>query len=221
MAVEPLQIESVVDRVYSVLRGRIVSGELPRGMRLRQEAIAVELGVSRTPLREALRRLAAEGLVEFSPNRGAQVAELRGHDVRSSYEARTVLEPGAARLAAVRRPVDQIAAMREAIEAERRSATTGEAFAASRDFHLALVAASGNEYLLRLAEALWVSGLGLPIFERQAQAPGRVDSDVSDHERILEAVEAGEPELAEALTRRHIASALTALLATSPPSGLA
>jgi DNA-binding GntR family transcriptional regulator len=85
MAVEPLHIESVVDRVYSVLRDQIVAGQLPRGTRLRQEALAVELGVSRTPLREALRRLAAEGLVEFNPNRGAQVADLRAEDVLASY----------------------------------------------------------------------------------------------------------------------------------------
>jgi DNA-binding GntR family transcriptional regulator len=212
MAVEPLQIESVVDQVYSVVRDRILSGELPRGTRLRQEALAAELGISRTPLREALRRLAAEGLVEFSPNRGAQVSELRAEDVRSSYEARLILEPGAARLAAVRRPGGRLTAMREAIEAERRSADTAAAFNASRDFHLGLVAASGNDHLLRLAEALWVSHLGLPIFERQAEESGRVESDVSDHQRILDAVEGGDPDLAEALTRRHIASALDAVL---------
>ena len=68
----PLQIQSVVDQVYDAVRARILSGDLPRGSRLRQAALADELGVSRTPLREALRRLATEGLVEFEANRGAK-----------------------------------------------------------------------------------------------------------------------------------------------------
>jgi len=74
----PLQIQSVVDQVYDAVRARILSGDLPRGSRLRQAALADELGVSRTPLREALRRLATEGLVEFEANRGATVAD---HDM--------------------------------------------------------------------------------------------------------------------------------------------
>jgi DNA-binding GntR family transcriptional regulator len=111
-----LQIESVVDQVYAVLRRRILDGDLGRGTRLRQEALAEELGVSRTPLREALRRLAAEGFVTFHPNRGAEVADMSADDVRAAYEARLVLEPGAARLAATRRPAGELAAMRAAVK---------------------------------------------------------------------------------------------------------
>src|SRR6478752_8591756 len=98
----PLQIQSVVDQVYDAVRARILSGDLPRGSRLRQAALADELGVSRTPLREALRRLSTEGLVEFSPNRGATVSELDFGDMRHAWSARVALEPGAARLAAQR-----------------------------------------------------------------------------------------------------------------------
>lgn len=217
--VEPLQIESVVDRVYAALRERIVTGELPRGARLRQEALAAELGVSRTPLREALRRLAAEGLVEFNPNRGAQVAEVTLADVRASYQARLVLEPGAARLAAARRPAPELDRMSTAIADERESESDAEAFAASRDFHLALVAASGNEHLLRLAESLWVTAIGRPIFERQTSLdPQRIEADVVEHERIARAVRTGDEDLAEALTRHHIAAALSRLLDAQLPA---
>ena len=213
MGVEPLQIETVVDRVYAAIRERILAGELSRGARLRQEALATELGVSRTPLREALRRLAAEGLVEFHPNRGAQVAEVALTDVRASYEARLVIEPGAARLAAARRPQPELDRMAIAIGDERESESDAEAFLASREFHLALVAASGNEHLLRLAEALWVMAIGRPIFERQTSLdPELVYADVVEHERIASAVRAGDQELAELLTRHHIASALGRLL---------
>lgn len=208
-----LQIETVVDRVYAVIRERVLAGEIDGGTRLRQEALAAELGVSRTPLREALRRLAAEGLVEFHPNRGAHVAQVTPESVRASYEARLVIEPGAARLAAARRSSSEVARMRDAIAAERESQSDAEAYAASRDFHLALVAASGNEHLRRVAEALWVSAIGEPIFERQTSLdPERIALDVVEHERIVQAVDTGDADVAEALTRSHISTALAHLL---------
>ena len=101
---EPLQIASVVDQAYLAIRERITAGALQRGARIHQEDLAEELGVSRTPVREALRRLAAEGLVEMRTNRGARVADVGGEDMRAAYEARLVIEPGAARLAARRAP---------------------------------------------------------------------------------------------------------------------
>jgi len=213
MSTQPLQIETVVDRVYGEVRRRIVEGELGRGTKLRQEALAEALGVSRTPLREALRRLAAEGLVEFHPNRGATVATLTAKDVRAAYEARLAFEPGAARLAAVRRPVAQIAALRAALADQRASTAIPAAYAASRAFHLALAHASENEYLIRLAEALWGPGLAQAIYELQAvRLPARLATDLAEHERIAEAIERGDPDLAEALTRHHIQAALSELL---------
>src|SRR6478672_5111894 len=140
-----LEIQSVVDHVYTALRERILSGDLPRASKLRQVSLAEEMGVSRTPLREALRRLAAEGLVDFSPNRGATVSELDFGDMRHAWAARVALEPGAARLAAERRDPGSIAAMRDAVKLQRASQHDREAgYAANREFHLALAAASGN-----------------------------------------------------------------------------
>jgi DNA-binding GntR family transcriptional regulator len=212
--VEPLQIESVVDQAYAMLRTRIVDGDLGRGTRLRQEALADELGVSRTPLREALRRPAAEGLVEFDPNRGAQVVDMSPEDVPRAYEARVVVEPGAARLAAVRRRPEQLSAMREAIAAERASTGWISAYHASRAFHLALVRASENDHLIRMAEALWVPGIAQAIYELQAgAADDLIDTDVAEHERIVAAIEAGDVELAEALAQHHITSAHARILA--------
>jgi DNA-binding GntR family transcriptional regulator len=216
MAVEPLRIESVVDQVYAVVRQRILDGELPRGARLRQEALADELGVSRTPLREALRRLAAEGFVEFHPNRGAQVVSMTAEDVRKAYEARMVVEPGAARLAALRRPGAQLTAMRAAIAAERNSSDRASAYAASRAFHLALVRASENEHLIRMAEGLWVPGIAQAIYERQAEAGDLISTDLAEHEQIVRAIEAGEAELAGDLARRHIAGAHARILDAEP-----
>lgn len=212
MSVEPLRIESVVDLVYAAVRGRIIDGELPRGTRLRQEALAEELGVSRTPLREALRRLAAEGFVEFRPNRGVEVAYITREGARAAYEARLVLEPGASRLAAERRPAAELKRMRLAIQAQRRSEGGRAALAASRDFHLALVRASGNEYVARLGEALWVPGIAQAIYERQAESSEQALEDAAEHEGIADAVAAGDADLAERLTREHIAAALSRML---------
>src|SRR5256714_5267481 len=146
----PLNIQSVVDHVYSALRERILSGDLPRGTKLRQASLAEQLGVSRTPLREALRRLATEGLVEFLPNRGATGSKLDFGDMRDAWSARVALEPGAARLAAERCDDGAISAMRDAVAEQRRVGDDRDAsFAANRRFHLALAAASGNPHLTR------------------------------------------------------------------------
>ena len=202
-----LEIQSVVDHVYTALRERILSGDLPRASKLRQVSLAEEMGVSRTPLREALRRLAAEGLVDFSPNRGATVSELDFGDMRHAWAARVALEPGAARLAAERRDPDGMAAMRAAI-ADQRSAAggRGQSFSANRSFHLALATASGNPHLTRFAEMLWVPRIGVPIYAAQAAEPAGPSAWADEHERIADAIEHGDAEAAERLTRAHIAA---------------
>lgn len=208
-APDRLNIASVVDQVYTAIRERISSGSLPRGARVHQEDLAEELGVSRTPVREALRRLAAEGLVEMRTNRGARVADVDQVGMRSSYEARTVIEPGAARLAAGRRLEEPLARMRAAVAAQRRSLRNVQrSFEANREFHLALAEASGNEFLVQFAERLWVARIGETIYERQVQTQERMLLDVREHEQIVEAIEAGDGRRAESLVRRHLTDAM-------------
>ena len=208
-APDRLNIASVVDQVYTAIRERITSGSLARGARVHQEDLAEELGVSRTPVREALRRLAAEGLVEMRTNRGARVADVDQAGMRVSHEARTVIEPGAARLAAGQRLDEPLARMRAAVAAQRRSLRNVQrSFEANREFHLALAAASGNEFLSQFAERLWVARIGETIYERQVETQERMLLDVREHEQILEAIEAGDGRRAESLTRRHLADAM-------------
>ena len=204
-----LEIASVVDQVYGVIRERILTGVLPRGARVHQEDVAADLGVSRTPVREALRRLAAEGLIEMRTNRGARVTDLEPDDMRQPYEARLVVEPGAARLAAQTEVPEARARMRKALEAQRRAIPdVPRTFAANREFHIALAAASGNTFLLQFIEHLWVARIGEAIYEHQAESPERMSLDADEHEAILDAVEAGDARKAESLTRRHIADAM-------------
>jgi DNA-binding GntR family transcriptional regulator len=204
-----LQIASVVDHVYVAIRERIRDGALARGARVHQEDLAAELGVSRTPVREALRRLAAEGLVEMHTNRGARVADVSESDMRASYEARLIVEPGAARLAAQRGLSEPQARMRAAVAAQRRAiGKIRPSFEANRDFHIALVAASGNDFLGYFVENLWVARIGEAVYERQAETPAQMHADADEHEQILDALVRGDARAAETLTRRHIAEAI-------------
>jgi DNA-binding GntR family transcriptional regulator len=207
----PIPVTSVVDQVYEVVRERILAGALVGGARLRQETIAAELGVSRTPLREALRRLASEGLVVLEPNRGARVCELTDNDLAAAYQARLVVEPGAARLAAGRVDHEAVARMRSAVRDHRRARSQAALFAANRAFHIALVAAAGNEHLTRFAEQLWVARVSAVIYARQHPATAEARADADEHERILDAVSAGDGDLAERRVRAHIGAAVAQL----------
>ena len=204
-----LMIASVVDQVYLAIRERIADGALARGARIHQEDLAEELGVSRTPVREALRRLAAEGLVEMRTNRGARVADVGQGAMRAAYEARLVIEPGAARLAAERGLEQPQRRMRDAVATQRRAIPNlARSFEANREFHIALVEASGNEFLVALVERLWVSRIGAAIYERQAETPEQMRLDADEHEQILLAVQAGKGRRAESLTREHVSEAM-------------
>jgi DNA-binding GntR family transcriptional regulator len=208
-----LKVTSVVDQAYIAIRDRIDDGRLARGTRLHQEDLAGELGVSRTPVREALRRLAAEGRVELLTNRGARVADIDLGSMPEPYEARLVLEPGAAALAARRGlSASQARQLRATIAAQRAAAgDIQRSFAANRDFHLALIEASGNKLLLQFAEHLWVARIGAAIYEQQAETPERMLLDADEHEAILDAVERGDARKAESLARKHVADALRRL----------
>jgi DNA-binding GntR family transcriptional regulator len=204
-----LAIASVVDQVYSAIRDRITGGSLQRGARIHQEDLADELGVSRTPVREALRRLAAEGLVEMRTNRGARVADVGQDDMHAAYEARLVIEPGAARLAAQSPAAEPLVRMRAALAAQRRAIpNVRRSFEANRQFHLALVQASGNAFLVQFVDRLWVARIGEVIYERQSETPERMRLDADEHEQILQAIESGNGRRAESLTRRHLADAM-------------
>jgi DNA-binding GntR family transcriptional regulator len=210
---QALQIVSIADQVYEVLRDRIVHGELEAGSRLHQANISAELGVSRTPVREALARLTAEGLVQLLPNRGARVAEVSLDDMRTSYEARLGVEPLAARFAAERRRPEDLDRIRAALAQQTQANSAREIYEAMRAFHLTLVEAAHNPTLARFAESLWAGRVGLQVVVRQA-GEAALAADAGEHEELLAAVEAGDGPEAERLMHRHISVSLDRLLAT-------
>ena len=96
------EAQALVDELAATIQARVLNGEIPTGTRLRQESLAAEFGVSRTPVREALRKLQANGIVEVQPHRGALVRRPSAREVREAYEVRAELEGLAASLAASR-----------------------------------------------------------------------------------------------------------------------
>ena len=151
-----------------------------------------------------MRLLAADGLVELEPNRGAIVTALRHDDQVAFWEARLALEPAAARLAAERPSTSGVEAMRAAIAEQRSARADDEGFAANRAFHLALVAAAGNPHLDRFAETLWIRTVGQSIYAAQSSDATVVAAYADQHAAMLDAIERGDAELAERLTREHI-----------------
>lgn len=203
---------------YNELRRRITSGELPPGSRLSQYGLAGELGMSITPLREAVRQLASEDWVVMDAHRDVRIAPMSASEARELLEARLSLEPSATELAALRRTEEDIAAMRAAADGLLPiTRTWGEdAIGAHRAFHRAIYAASHNKVLTRLLDDLWDKtdryrriGLDMPAGE------GARTLDLNQHHEILELVADGEAAASAELVRSHIHNSLGAAVTSA------
>lgn len=201
------------DVAYFELRRLILTGALPAGSRLQQSELADQMGMSITPLREAIRRLSSEGLIDLDTHRDARVATISAREAKQLFEVRLSLDPAGVGLAATHRTTDDIAAMRAAV-ARLLPVTRqwGEdALVAHRNFHRAVYVASHNDVLIRMLDDLWDKsdryrrlGLELP----PGDEPRTID--LNEHHEILDLVVAQDAEAAAALTRRHIEKSLTA-----------
>jgi DNA-binding GntR family transcriptional regulator len=203
-----IESASVVGLAYEQIRTLILNGTFAPGERLGQVELAETLGISRTPVREALRRLAGEGLVIARTNHGFRVAEISIDQVMRRLEIRLLLEPGIARLAAERATPDDLAAIDDAIVREEEADDAAGTHDASRDFHLAVARATRNDDLVATLEAQWIVEVGRRLLARRAAAPGWRPRDVAEHRAIAAAIAGGQGDLAEQLMREHVASAL-------------
>lgn len=195
--------------VLATLRARILSGALPAGSRLREAHLAADLGTSRTPVREALRALGSEGLVELSPHRGARVVAWAPEEVDETYRLRALLEGEAAGLAARRARPDQVGAMADA-QARYERSIAGGAEAAERAggndaFHAAVVAASGSARLPVLLAV--VTSAPLVVRTLSGYTADDLQRSVLQHRDVLTAVQRGDEALAVAAMRSHILAA--------------
>jgi DNA-binding GntR family transcriptional regulator len=199
---------TVVDIAYERLRALVLGGDVAPGTRLGQVELAAQLGISRTPIREALRRLSGEGLVDFHPNRGFRVADLGLDAVLRRLEVRAIVEPGIARLAAARRTEADLKALRQAIAREEHAKTAVKVHDASRDFHVALARATHNDELVRTLESLWLVEVGRRLLTRRSADQDWVSPDVAEHDAIARAVRDRDADRAGRLMAAHIGAAL-------------
>jgi DNA-binding GntR family transcriptional regulator len=197
---------TLAEKAFSSIHDLILTGSLVPGQRLLIEELADRLDMSPMPVREALRRLDAVGLVEHVPHRGARVAELSVADLREVYEARLALEPLAIRHAAERFTDEDAeraaAALARHVDGYRRG-DAAAAWSAHTEFHFALYRAAGSRWLLRLITPLWESSERY----RLASLPhGRgLDERRREHERILEACIARDADAAALELANHLA----------------
>jgi DNA-binding GntR family transcriptional regulator len=205
----------VVDR----LRSEIFEGRLKPGEWLRQERLAQEHGVSHMPVREALKQLAAEGLVEHIPYRGVRVVQFSIEDVEDLYACRAFIEGMAARFAAERigdNDLDQLAKMHTRMVACETPRELPEYRELNRRFHGLIFQTSGRGYLVRTLAQLWAAfptmlWSNIPRIAATS-APGRDEPDALEHAEIVAALEARDPDRAERAVRAHIQAAGHALL---------
>jgi GntR family transcriptional regulator, rspAB operon transcriptional repressor len=200
----PAQLER---RVYERLRDDIVSGELQPGAQLVEARIAEELGVSKTPVREALIRLQRDGLVAIEPYRGARVTQPSPEDVREILELRLLLECRIARDLAERRPPEVLRALQLSVDQCLGALAVGDRptfLDGLTQFSDIQAAACGNRRMAKLLVDL--RGVLLLIGSTSLRAPGREHRSLDEHEAILAAITAGNPEAAAAATAAHIRS---------------
>jgi DNA-binding GntR family transcriptional regulator len=201
--IAPVGIGSLTktDAAYSELRARILDGTLPPGSVLDQDTIAQQLGLSTTPVREALRRLESENFVIMAAHRESRVAGLTREELQEIYGIRLALDPLAARLAAEHATDEQIAAARDALE------WTGVSVAevlleGNRRFHRSIYSASGNSTLTAILEALWdrTDRYRMALLRTD---DGRREAD-TDHRQIYAAFANRDGALVERLMYEHL-----------------
>jgi DNA-binding GntR family transcriptional regulator len=191
------------DYVYQWLREQMRLGGFAPGDRLREVELAAQLGVSRTPIREAIRRLASDGLVEGAPSRGVMFIELDKQQVRDIYALRAVLEGAAARLAAQHASEGETALMKELVGAGDGQLNAPEMHGRNnRMLHQAICEAAHNRYLMQALSQLSDTLGILPGTTFQVQ--GRSLDARKEHLGIIDAIERRDPDEAERLARQHI-----------------
>lgn len=203
----PVVVTSLTDDVLDRLEDAIVRGELAAGSALNEVALAKLLGVSRIPVREALRRLQGRRLVEWLPNSGPQVLSISQDMIVEVFVVREALEGMAARLAAERITKSQLADLAGTLKRARATTRRGTIpDDPDLGFHALIAQASGNAELIELLTTKYYTLLRI-YRHRSASRSNRVSTAYDEHSDILHALKRHDPDAAESAMRRHIARA--------------
>ncbi|MFC0269707.1 GntR family transcriptional regulator [Kushneria aurantia] len=205
------EVRTLAERVFQQLQDAIVRGELPAGSRITEPGLARVYGISRGPLREAMRRLEAHRLIEREPHVGARVVKLSMRELLELFDMREALESMAARLAARHMTSDEVQQLRNVLMAHEEQAGLDQAEAyyqreGDLDFHYLIVLGSHNRMLMTtLCDDLYYL---VRLYRTQYSARGgRPQRAFIEHHRIVDAIASGDEELAEQLMRRHVVAA--------------
>ena len=211
-----LKTSTLADTVFGQIRTAIVKGELPSGSKVNEPQLSKQYGISRGPLREAIRRLEGCKLVEITPNVGAKVISLNSQQAIEIYEIRESLEGLACRLAAQKANEKDCRNLRDLLanHEQQIQSENGRLYYQKEgdlDFHYLIVQLSSNTRLFNLlCDELYHL---LRLYRMQtSSSPSRPVQAFKEHHQIVDAIEAGDGELAELLMRRHIASAKETLI---------
>lgn len=200
---------SLEESVFFTLEEEILSGVLEKGEALTELALSKRLGVSRTPIRGALHRLAEDGLVDIAPNRGAVVLGIDENDLVDIYKVRNRLEGLASASAAKNISKEQLSELRESVELSEfyiKKGDTERIKELDTAFHQLIYKASGNRQLESILTELHRK---IKTYRKLSlSVSGRVERSIDEHREILEAIERSDSALADELTSRHIERAL-------------
>lgn len=207
----PVDSRTLADKVCEQIINAIVVGEIPPGQKISEPELARIYGISRGPLREAMRRLEALRLIERKPHIGARVVKLTEKELIEIYRVREALEGMACRMAAEFMTDEEIASLRVLLDEHDRSITQldGQSYFQKEgdlDFHYRIVQGSKNETLLELlgSDLYHLVRMYRYQFSVSSSRPLRA---LKEHRQIVDAIEARDPELAEILMRRHVSAA--------------
>jgi DNA-binding GntR family transcriptional regulator len=205
---------ALYQEVAGRLRQAIFSHEFAPGSWIDEQALAKAYGISRTPMREALKVLSAEGLVELKPRRGCYVAEISERDVKEIFPVLALLEGRCAYEATLKATPDDLHCLQQLHrELERRAAIedTEGFFSVNQEFHHALHQISGNRWMLQFINDMR-KVMRLVRFQSLAMA-GRLEQSLAEHRDIMAAIQNGDAELAEKRMRDHLLGGRDAVVA--------
>lgn len=211
MAISQLKIKTdlsvaklMSEEIANIIRENIISGNINPGEKVNEYQVAKSLNISRPPIREAFRLLAAEGLITLVPRKGAFVSELSIQGVKEIYEMKSMMESFAVRLAIPiinEKEVSELDSINNSMEEKIKQSNFKAILKLNIEFHRKMIKMSKNEKLIRFYE-----GIVLPIRRYQRvglSAPTSWETSLQEHRNIVEAIKSKNVELAERLTRGH------------------
>ncbi len=213
---QPLDYTDLTEQTYRILKDRILRNELLPGAQISVPEVALALGVSRTPVTDALKRLASDGLVDIFPRRGTFVSQLTARDVAEIFDIRLMIELSAAEFVFQSGAVQQCSSTLQVLLRNMEQAITGQDFkdyesfmTNDRDFHTTLVKLTGNNHLIRMYTRLHVHTHGARVHFLDGDDAQKTHNQHSD---IVEAFKHGSVEQAKAALATHISAAKMRIL---------